>query len=514
MLTVNATILLAVTLLMVGVLGGYVAGVFIERRRVNSQFGDIEERFSKRIALMSRQTSQGLQSPLQSDVPPWGDSAVLVLGSELSIKHLHSHSWNRTPKDLDVASFDIVILDFTSLSDHDYSKSVDLESLPKPIDFGRLIFGGRAQLFIIGSPLVSMGAHPSEIGATRFIPAHLDFRAQHVSRFRTVDLDYASYLDHCSSAEWFFLEESRSEFAGMMPEYAKEIHPRANDMDLRFAPICTTAFNKPIGVKLTYSAMRQELRPPGVILPFPPEREEVLRSTPVVWLPSVQNSLEISSSERLLQCLFGYTPESSPPAWISEYSLPEEYKIRSSVERLEDEIDHLQNNKSSAEAELRRAREPLGLLFESGSQLEKLVLNALDELGASLLPNGTRDGDDGRIRDPHGNIWILEVKGLSGRVGRSAIRALHDWVSTAYERDGVVGRGLLIVNTESAIPPSSCGSIYANTQVVESARHWNLCILSAHTLLVAITQYRAGTLNQQRFWQELYDSEGVFEVGE
>lgn len=136
----------------------------------------------------------------------------------------------------------------------------------------------------------------------------------------------------------------------------------------------------------------------------------------------------------------------APPAWLSEYSLPNEDNIedriqekRKEIEELEEELDSLTKFKK--------------LLYETSTNLEEVTRESLRELGFTVdseVP-GKRDG----ILHTDETQFALEITGTTGGIKKSKGRQLDDWVENVLaENPGENVSGLLIVNPEMGTAPN------------------------------------------------------------
>lgn len=135
----------------------------------------------------------------------------------------------------------------------------------------------------------------------------------------------------------------------------------------------------------------------------------------------------------------------APPGWLSEYSLPHEDSIESSIQQKKGEIEELEEDLES----LTKFKK---LLYETNTNLEEVTKDALRELG--FMVDGEVPGKrDGILHTTELN-FVLEITGTTGGIKKSKSRQLDDWVENVVaENPDKEVSGLLIVNSEMGTPP-------------------------------------------------------------
>lgn len=135
----------------------------------------------------------------------------------------------------------------------------------------------------------------------------------------------------------------------------------------------------------------------------------------------------------------------APPAWLSDYSLPNEEDIEDSIQEKKKEIEDL-------EKELESLTKFKKLLYETHTNLEEVTRDALREIGFTV--DGEIPGKrDGILQTPE-KRFTLEITGTTGGIKLSKCRQLDDWVeNVTIEFPDEDVSGLLIVNSEMGTPP-------------------------------------------------------------
>lgn len=135
------------------------------------------------------------------------------------------------------------------------------------------------------------------------------------------------------------------------------------------------------------------------------------------------------------------TAQAGEPDWIDSYEFDEKVSIREEIKEKSEKLKNFQ--------------ELEGLLYSSGEPLENSVEHALDVLGFD--PENTVEEEDFVIRYD-GLIYIIEVKGKSGRISKSDVAQLGTWLDKWIEKeDPEKLRGVLVGNYERNKRPKDRG---------------------------------------------------------
>ncbi|WP_181687423.1 hypothetical protein, partial [Halorhabdus salina] len=149
------------------------------------------------------------------------------------------------------------------------------------------------------------------------------------------------------------------------------------------------------------------------------------------------------AASELLSEIHGFSVEPrSVPDWAGDERLPRQQEIIERSHELREEFERLDEfNK---------------LLYEDGTELEDIVLDAFEELGFETRPEipGKRDGavllDD--------KAFILEIHGTENAIGISKVDQLDRWVRNASEDfDDREIEGLLVANAYRRQEPKERG---------------------------------------------------------
>ena len=101
--------------------------------------------------LNRRGKSAGTLSGNQAEV-----KRILVLGSEGHGRAVQAHPWDQLPEALNVADYEVVILNFTAFEDRTFAEGFPVDRLPDQSAMARLLFSQSSEVVSMGDPELSL----------------------------------------------------------------------------------------------------------------------------------------------------------------------------------------------------------------------------------------------------------------------------------------------------------------------------------------------------------------------
>lgn len=410
---------------------------------------------------------------------------VLVLGSDLGIREVTSFKWWNVPDDLNVADFDVVILNLVSLEPLAERVFFDEKKLPDRDQFLELLFSEGGEVLAIGQLGKSVRGLPN----TWWLPYPPDYRRETGTTLCVEDESFAEYLSHVS--EWKACFTGHYGPAKFSMHRLQEISPQASTLEVYGQPIATTRYGKSLAVRFTYRALDERAR---VIL---------AESGNAIWLPPPTDLMPEEAIRLLLASRYGVAARSTQPDWTAKYKLPDEHEAEAQVDEKLQAAQLAARELKDARAQLDSARGYKALLFEQGKAvLEPLVRRALQDLGAQVSPPLEEGREDGRFIAPGGWEGILEVKGSTGSLRLRDVRQLDQWVRDAVAEDERDYKGVLVANTHRGTDPAMRGEPFPS-KCIKAASRFDLCLMTTTQLFRAIYQLQEGAFDSDAFWGEL-----------
>lgn len=433
------------------------------------------------------------------------EKRILVLGSAPHTKQISAYTWDRLPKYLNVADYDVVILNLEPLLDKHFAASLNIETLPSWEQFARLVFSHASELIIIGMPIIQIGNNPYTNISEWLPPLLPQFIVDSGEEIRNIDSEFAYYFKYVR--RWFFHTSSNWNVKDYLwSHYLSLIHPQTNDLGIQYHPLAQTRFQQAVAFRMKFQALGIATRS----VPYSQEDQAVLKiSGDVICLPI---PTEISAQEAvdlILQERYGLQFESAPPAWVEAYKLPNELPIEAEIDRCKDAIQQLEKELAAATTRLREESRYRKLLYEQGeAALEPVVRDALRQLGAQVDEPQQRGREDGRLIDPKQRRGMLEIKGLTHQLKLREVRQLDQWVRDAFMDEEWESKGILIANTFYNQPIGNRGEPFP-PNCIQAAKKFHLCLMTTTQLFKALYALQRGELNLDLFWDALFSTSGV-----
>lgn len=449
---------------------------------------------------------------------------ILVLGQVLQTRVVTSYSWDSLPRNLNVADYDSVILDFVSfIEDRKLAGGINLELLPTREQFGRLIFSEESEVIAIGVPNTEIGFEDPEdddsAGIVRrlpfyagtfvtwWLPAFPRIISESGEEIRDIDQEFEYYFRHVQQWSYHVTNEmldNLPRYSGGS-EYLRVIDPRTARLSGSVSSIANTRFQQPIAFELKFWALAEKR-----IVRMDEEPFELLKeSGRIIWLPPPTTITRSDAVRLILQERYGIGTVQEPPAWVQMYPLPNEIPLQEEILRLDQGIQRLEEELAAIQLGLDEEQWFRGLLYEQGENvLEPIVRDSLRILGAQVEDPHRRGREDGRLIDPSGRSGMLEIKGRGGTLRLSDVRELHDWVSDAVANEGWDGKGLLIANLFNNEPPSERRDIFPRN-AVQTAERFDQCLMTTTQLFRALRSNQRGALDVQEFWDAIFGTVGI-----
>jgi hypothetical protein len=414
---------------------------------------------------------------------------ILVLGSGPHSRMVRSIPWQSPKVDLNVADYEVVIVNLAESAGEVGLGAGALEWMFKWQQWARLLFSPGAEVVVVGHPRSGSPAANHFRDVLPSIP--IIETSESGTEIRDVHPSFAEYMAKVKRWRAY----ARAEIVplrGQSGEYLREIAHGISAVETTFQPHAYTLFRTAVAFSLEFTARRGDEKLLGHLL----------------WYPESTKVTPAEAVDLVLRSRYQVGAGSEPPPWTSSYPLPRATTAREEVARYEgllrDAGRALEGAQRLAEDESRYFR----LLFDHGEDgLEPIVRAALRLLGATVEDPVERGKADGRLTDPFGRRAILEVKGLTGSISRDDIRQLQDWWNEAVTNESFDGKGILIANTYRTVPPPERGRAFPE-DCVGAAKRFHQSLVSTTQLFRALADLQAGRFDQKLFWDAVMQADG------
>ncbi|MDX6529994.1 MAG: hypothetical protein QOH41_2284 [Blastocatellia bacterium] len=418
---------------------------------------------------------------------------ILVLGSANHTKLVTAYAWDKLPKNLNIADFDVVILDLTPFQSRAFAGGMNVDLIPDFRQFARLIFSADSEVIAVGSPNFQLGSNPY-LDSHWWLPMEPLFFYEDGETTRNVRKEFEFYFSLVR--HWSFYYHAASHKPYLMESYAAVAHPNADSISLiSTLPLAENRFQRPIGFSMSFGLFR---------------RGSPLKTSGVVyWLPEPTEVSTVEAIDLILRERYGLRFETVAPDWIRDFSLPDQLPIAEQISNRESTIREAFAQLQAARERLTAASRFQRLLYDQGEDmLEPIVRDALRALGATVYEPKQRGREDGRLLDPFGRQGMLEVKGRTGNLRLSDVREVDQWARDAVADEEWESKAILVVNLQCQQNPAARKDLIP-TNCASAASRFGISILTTSQLFQAIVADQEGNLDRKEFWDSVFAANGM-----
>jgi hypothetical protein len=416
---------------------------------------------------------------------------VLVLGSAPHTRLVTAYTWDNCPEDLNVADYDVVILNLVPFRDDQSVRDAHPLMLIPWSAFARLVLNDRSEVVVIGMPILETAQRVYRF--TDWLPSVPECVLDCGRTIREVNPEYAYYFDHVKS--WCFHTTPRLSAKHPPETYIQSTHLRGNNLRAHMSGIAFTQSGGYVGFELRFDTLDQTVH--------------IASGAKVIWLPPPTEISDYEAVNLILRERYDLGPEQAPPDWVEPYKLPEQLPIENKMAQLREKIQHLEVELRESQQQLSEVERFKRLLYEQGEDgLEPVVRDVFGVLGAQVSEPQQSGHEDGRLIAPAGQNGMLEIKGLTKSLRLRNVRELQQWVSDAIAEEGWEGKGLLVANTYCGDPIGKRGEPFP-PNCVGAAERFGQCLMTTTQLFRALCSHQCGELDVDAFWNILFDTNGV-----
>jgi hypothetical protein len=205
-------------------------------------------------------------------------------------------------------------------------------------------------------------------------------------------------------------------------------------------------------------------------------------------------------------------PSSLPaPRWVERFELPGQKEIQNLIRKREAEAKNLEIEIEETKLRLSAAKKWYRLLFEDGEGLEKIVKDALEELGANVA-EVSKEKHDFRVTAPGLPGAVMEIKGTHNtQFSKGALRQLSGWMDEVNFAENVEVKGIFLGNSARKEEPKQRGRLF-DQNIEKFAAVKGIVILRSMDLFCLVVLKQLNRLDTSMFWKDFWSCKGEFDA--
>ncbi|MFM0513330.1 hypothetical protein [Paraburkholderia sp. RL17-373-BIF-A] len=230
----------------------------------------------------------------------------------------------------------------------------------------------------------------------------------------------------------------------------------------------------------------------------------------VTVLPHFRNEEPHSVVATTLVDLLGKPQSEGVPDWLSSIPMPSVLPIDLRVAELREEIAKLEEQVEQQLSEKAKLERFKRLLYVSSFELEDLVAECLDLLGAAIKP--ARYSQEEFVMEWRGAVFLAECKGVSKSISLAHLRQVQDYVLKYEEDEHAAGKGILFGNAWRDLHPSERDTndrpIFPRN-VIERAQQFGVALVSSVDLFHAFSRFLNNEVSAEAILSLITSAKGV-----
>lgn len=210
---------------------------------------------------------------------------------------------------------------------------------------------------------------------------------------------------------------------------------------------------------------------------------------------AAKNSLSISSITQL-------------PEWAEKYFLPNEKELKNEVDGISHQISQLSLLIEQKEVEKSLISLRKKIFTTSGIELEFEVKRIFSELGFEFMD--AEPNRDDLIIKYNEHIAVIEIKGIAKTAAEKHAAQLEKWSANYIEKNGVIPKGILIVNTFKETPLNERNEVSFPDQMVKYSTQREHCLITTLQLLNLYYSIINNPTDKDLLIESLFTTVGIY----
>lgn len=411
--------------------------------------------------------------------------------------------WTRLTRTLNLSDYDTLLIDFTSLpedSENTLSVLCELMSIRTTMDI--LIGGG--YVIVIGDPR-PRSFKGIDDGTKTIIHDPVYW----------CGIDFV-WDDQCGDTTELRCDQNRSKrLVGYLSKLKSwgyslrhwSVQTEVQDkVSAKIVPLAVSRYDNQLAFSVLYSF--RDHPDWFTIAGFPTHRETI---GPILFVPEVPLPHDEMMHLVLLDicevpvCLL-------EPEWLEKVSVSGQGAVDKQIDEVQSNIENQRQELGELVRERARIREKLRLLYDVSTSLEKIVHQALFELGAEVIEPEDKTKEDGLIIVSIDGVLhhgVLEIKGQKAeQFTEDGLKQLPQWISRIASMKEVKPKGIFIGNAAVEIDSKDRPDPYSES-FKKHAELMGYATINTTDIYRAYESFLANKLDKDEFWRRIFSTDGV-----
>lgn len=197
------------------------------------------------------------------------------------------------------------------------------------------------------------------------------------------------------------------------------------------------------------------------------------------------------------------------PEYSKQYLLPKEENMINNIEAEKAKIEELQKSIIEKEKELKLIQEEKIIFTGSGTTLEKIIVDELNQVGFQILKYDENSKDEDIVIAYNDKVAVVEVKGVDGSASEKHTSQTVKWKSMYHIEHDVLPKGFLVVNAFKDRELEKRQDYFPN-QMLKYATQQEICLLTTLQIFNIKCYLKDNPDKKDEIINELYNTVGVY----
>lgn len=230
----------------------------------------------------------------------------------------------------------------------------------------------------------------------------------------------------------------------------------------------------------------------------------------IILLPDIPTRTTDEIASDILRELGFGEPSEPAPDWAENVAIPGIGEIESAITECRAEISEASERLGQLDRDRAKLAKYRTLLYATGDELEEIVSDVLQHLGAEVLDE--RHGVEDSLIKIGEETCVVEVTGTDGSLKLTKVRQLNDHAMIVEEKTQDRPKAILVANALRKVPPDVRGNEKAPefpSNVVTRTEETKIALVPGRWLFQKFCAVLDGEITEQSVLDEILKTDGL-----